>query len=137
MPYGRIYEGDIELTFLEDSLYNVRKTFTEWQSKIISNSNATCSYYDEYVCDVMTITSFTQKDEPSYSVNVYDVFIKNVNSIPLNTAGGEFVKTVVSLSFRKWSDVSEESENTQSENQTKKTKTSPLSALGPKPGSGF
>lgn len=148
MPYGRLYEGDIELTFLEDSTYEIRKVFTRWQNKIIDNQNFTCGYYNDYVCDVMTITTYTQTDKKAYSVSVYDVFAKNVNAIELSTSGDTLVKTVVSLSFRRWTDgtespASEESSTPIEETQKKadiKRKSrgsSALSALGPRPGPGF
>ena len=57
MPYGRIYEGDVALSFLETYEYNIRKLFTEWQEKIIDSTNYTHGYYNDYVTS-LDISSF-------------------------------------------------------------------------------
>lgn len=104
MPYGRLYEGDIKLTFLEDSNFSIRKFFTQWQKKIIDDRFFTCGYYDDYVCEQMLITAHSHNAEEKikYSVIVFDVFPKVVNAIDMATGSEELVKTEIDMSYRSW-----------------------------------
>ena len=63
MPYGRIYEGDIELSFIETSEYTIREAFTGWQSKIINPDNYTHGYYNDYVSN-LEIRTYWQQQRP-------------------------------------------------------------------------
>lgn len=104
MPYGRIFEGDIKLTFLEDSKFTIRNFFGGWQNKIIDNTNFTCGYYNDYVCEQMIITahSINTSESAIYTVQVIDVFPKVINAIEMSTASDELVKTEIDMSFRRW-----------------------------------
>ena len=109
MPYGRIYEGDINMVFLEDSTFNVRKTFEDWQKKIIDEETFHCGYYDQYVCDNLDITMTNLRDKEVYKVRVFDLFPKTVNAVELSGAGDGLVKTQVAISFRRWTSNPDES----------------------------
>lgn len=102
MPYGRIYEGDIKLIFLEDRFYDIRKQFEAWQARVIDENTFQCGYYDEYTCNSMDITVFNQKNQEVYLVRAFDLFPKTINEVELNSKGEDFVKTEVNLSFRRW-----------------------------------
>lgn len=67
MPYGRIYEGDIELSFIETSEYTIREAFTGWQSKIINPDNYTHGYYNDYVSNLEIRTYWQAKT--SFSID--------------------------------------------------------------------
>ena len=90
MPYGRIYEGDIELSFIETSEYTIRKSFTEWQSKIIDPVNYTHGYYNDYVSDleiktylISSRTELTPVWELSRPPKGTLVSVKNPLKVPL------------------------------------------------------
>lgn len=125
MPYGRIYEGDVTLSFLETYEYNIRKLFTEWQEKIIDSTNYTHGYYNDYVTslDISSFPITKQTKEisldipnlnregpinipinplPLYQVRLNQVFPKTINEIQLSAGSEELVKTEIVLSFRKW-----------------------------------
>jgi hypothetical protein len=104
MPYGRMYEGDIKMVFLEDSTFNVRKAFEGWQRAIIDEETFQCGYYDEYTCNSLDITMTGLKNkEEVYKVRVFDLFPKTVNAVELSGGGGDaLVKTDIDFSFRRW-----------------------------------
>lgn len=113
MPYGRLYEGDITLSFLETHDYTIRKAFTEWQNKIVDPMTFQHGFYDEYTT-IMIVKTFplSSKDDmsfgfdlgtmPSYSVVVDKVFPKTIDVIELSAGAEELVKTQVILSYRSW-----------------------------------
>jgi len=102
MPYGRVYEGDLTMVFLEDRTFNVRKTFEAWQRLVIDEETFHCGYYDEYVCDHLDITMSDLKEKEVYKVRVFDLFPKSVNAVNLSAVGDTLVKTEVVISFRRW-----------------------------------
>ena len=77
MPYGRIYEGDITLTFLEDSNFAIRRAFESWQSKVIDDTTYQCGFYDEYTCDSLDVTVSDLKNKEIYKVRIFDLFPTN------------------------------------------------------------
>ena len=109
MPYGRVYEGDLTMVFLEDRTFNVRKTFEDWQKLVIDEETFHCGYYDEYVCDHLDITMSDLKEKEVYKVRIFDLFPKSVNAVNLSAAGDTLVKTEVAISFRRWVSNPEES----------------------------
>lgn len=116
MPYGRIYEGDLKMVFLEDSTFNVRKTFEAWQRLVIDEETFQCGYYDEYVCDSLDITMTDLKSKEVYKVRLFDLFPKTVNAVELSGAGGDaLIKTDIDLSFRRWVSSPDESSGGQEE----------------------
>tara|TARA_S200002703_G_scaffold24501_1_gene21293 strand:- start:2453 stop:3073 length:621 start_codon:yes stop_codon:yes gene_type:complete len=108
MPYGRIYEGDITLVFLEDSNFTIRKAFEAWQNKVIDETTYLCGFYDEYTCERLDITMSNLKSKEVYKVRVFDLFPKTVNAVQLTAAGEELVKTEVAISYRRWTSNPEE-----------------------------
>lgn len=102
MPYSRLYEGDLTMVFLEDSTFNIRKTFEAWQRLIIDEETFHCGYYDEYVCDHLDITLSDLKEKEVYKVRVFDLFPKSINAVELSSGGDALVKTEVVISFRRW-----------------------------------
>ena len=103
MPYGRVYEGDLKMVFLEDSTFNVRKSFEGWQRAIIDEESFQCGYYDEYICESLDITMTNLKNKEVYKVRVFDLFPKTVNAVELSGAGGDaLIKTDIDFSFRRW-----------------------------------
>ena len=115
MPYGRLYEGDLTMVFLEDRTFNVRKTFEAWQKLVIDDETFHCGYYDEYVCDHLDITMSDLKEKEVYKVRIFDLFPKSVNAVNLSAAGDTLVKTEVAISFRRWVSNPEESSSGQNE----------------------
>jgi len=115
MPYGRLYEGDLTMVFLEDRTFNVRKTFEAWQRLIIDEETFQCGYYDEYVCDHLDITMSDLKEKEVYKVRVFDLFPKSVNAVELSAAGDALIKTEVAISFRRWISNPDESRGGQEE----------------------
>ena len=116
MPYGRTYEGDITLVFLEDSNFTIRKAFEAWQNKVVDETTYLCGFYDDYTCDNVDITMTNLKNKEVYKVRVFDLFPKTVNQVQLSSAGEEIVKTEVSISYRRWTSNPEEG-STESEQQ--------------------
>lgn len=102
IPYGRIYDGDFKLVYLEDSKYSARKLFDDWQNRIIDDTTFQLNYYNDYVCDEVNIVMYTLDDRPAYEINLYDVFPKTINALELSGNSEEFVRTDVDLSFRRW-----------------------------------
>ena len=124
MPYGRVYEGDLQLTFLEDKDFTIRNLFEKWQQKVIDNKTFQCGYYDDYVCASAELSVFSLTGEipssvaaPStgsskvYMATLFDLFPKTINAIDLSTEGGSLIKTVVDLSFRRWETVASDTSN--------------------------
>lgn len=102
MPYGRLYEGDLRMVFLETSDFKIRDAFLAWQSRVVDPVNYTVGYYEDYICPDLEIVVSNQKNEKVHEVVINDVFPKNVNAIELSGGSEELVKTEVELSFRRW-----------------------------------
>tara|TARA_Y100001938_G_C7970838_1_gene369255 strand:- start:212 stop:766 length:555 start_codon:yes stop_codon:yes gene_type:complete len=104
MPYGRLYEGDLKVIYLEDRDFNIRKSFEAWQRRIVDETTYHVGFYDDYVCDSVDISmSPLNKDEEVYKVRIFGLFPKTISAIELSGAGGDSViKTEIDLSFRRW-----------------------------------
>jgi len=102
MPYGRIYEGDITLTFLEDRDFRIRKIFESWQKRVIDDITYQCGYYDEYICEELDVAVLDETNKGTYNVKLFDLFPKSINAIELSGGDEGLVKTSVALSFRRW-----------------------------------
>ena len=115
IPYGRIYEGDMKMVFIEDSDFTIRKTFESWQKKVIDDETYHLSYYDDCVCESMDVTMTNLQEEDVYSVRIFSLFPKTIGAIELSGAGGDsIVKTEIDLSYRRWvSNPNERSDVTQ------------------------
>lgn len=104
MPYGRLYEGDITVSFLEDSKFTIRNAFIDWQKKVIDETNYTLGFYEDYICSDMfvSVVSNTRQQQIIHKVRVYDIFPKSVDGFELSGASEELVKTQIQLSYRRW-----------------------------------
>ena len=109
MPYGRIYNGDISMEFLEDERLSIRSMFERWQGQVIDEETLRVGYYNNYTCNMRIILDNNTTDEArlqggaAYSVTVHDVWPKTIEAIELGAGkGDELVKTKIGLSFRMW-----------------------------------
>lgn len=105
IPYGRIYEGDVKLIFLDDKRLGIRGMFETWHNYIVDKTTFQLSYYDSYVVDMFVfVNAMTNGQDPNagYAVKLVDVFPKTINSIELTASSEELVKTDIDMSFRKW-----------------------------------
>lgn len=109
MPYGRLYEGDISMEFLDDKNLSIRSIFERWQGQIIDEETLRVGYYNNYTCNMRIILDKNTSDEAkleggaAYSITVYDVWPKTIEAIELGAEkGDELIKTKIGLSFRMW-----------------------------------
>lgn len=105
IPYGRVYEGDVKLIFLDDKRLGVRSLFETWHDYIVDKDTFQLSYYDTYVVDMYVfVNSLTNRQDPDsgYAIKLFDVFPKTINSIELTASSEELIKTDIDMSFRKW-----------------------------------
>ena len=65
IPYGRVYEGDVKLIFLDDKRLGVRSLFETWHDYIVDKDTFQLSYYDTYVVDMYVfVNSLTNREDP-------------------------------------------------------------------------
>lgn len=105
IPYGRIYEGDVKLVFLDDKRLGIRSMFETWHNFIVDRNTFQLSYYDSYVVDMyIFVNEITNRQNPDagYAVKLFDVFPKTINSVELSASSEELIKTDIDMSFRKW-----------------------------------
>lgn len=103
MPYSKLYEGDLELTFLETTTFDIRNAFTIWQDNMIGRTNYIHRYYDEYICDTITISVIADNsNDIIYSVKLYDCWPKTIDTISFGAEKTDVVETKIKLSFRRW-----------------------------------
>ncbi len=119
MPYGRVYEGDLDMEFIEDGTLSIRSMFERWQGQIVDEETLRVGYYNNYVCNLkiildgikttsqtsqrgveQTLEGFvgpprplTPEEEfattPVYSVTVFDVWPKTIEAIELGAEKGD------------------------------------------------
>jgi len=134
MPYGRVYEGDIDMEFLDDKNLSIRSIFERWQGQVIDEETLKVGYYNNYTCNLIINlesmkgvnagrTRVGEIDVPflgkvqvpqqlsveeasetstTYSITVYDVWPKSIDTIELASDSEGLITTKVGLSFRMW-----------------------------------
>lgn len=109
IPYGRTFEGTIDLEFVEDSSLSIRTFFENWQSLIVNKDTLKVGYYKDYVCENMKITvegqttaDYSLDSTGNYSITAYEVWPKTISSVDLDSTSDDIIKTTINLSYRKW-----------------------------------
>jgi len=107
IPYGRIYEGDVKLIFLDNNRLGIRSIFETWHDLMVDRDTYQLEYYDSYVVDmfvfVHTLTGeFSNSPPTGYAIKLVDCFPKTINTIELSASSEELIKTDIDMSFRKW-----------------------------------
>jgi hypothetical protein len=99
---GIVLTGTIEMTFLLDENYNIKRYFDNWQKKIYDPNTYDMYYYSNYVRD-MTIKQLSKNDDIVFQCKVYEAFPKTVELISLNANNRSEASTLsVTMSFRDW-----------------------------------
>lgn len=101
MPYDRNF-GDCTMSFYADTGMNAKYFFEEWINSIQDRDDRTFAYYDDYTIPKMVIDVETIQNEPSYRVELFDVFPKAVNSVNLDYAANGLMEITVSFEYRSW-----------------------------------
>ena len=101
MPYGKVYGGDISMTFLLGQDRLERKIFETWMDSISNPKNNRFKYYDDYVCNC-DILMFDELGTPVYKSRLVEVYPKEVGAIQLSNEGGDMAKQNVTLHYRKY-----------------------------------
>ena len=122
MPYGRLYEGDIDMEFLDDKNLSIRSIFERWQGQVIDEETLRVGYYNNYTCNLIinlesmkgvnagittvTTVGLTPQEESetstTYTITVHDVWPKSIDTIELESGADGLITTKVGLSFRMW-----------------------------------
>ena len=101
MPYGKVYGGDISMTFLLGQDMLERKIFETWMDSISNPKNNRFKYYDDYVCNC-DILMFDELGTPVYKSRLVEVYPKEVGAIQLSNEGSDMAKQNVTLHYRKY-----------------------------------
>ena len=101
IPYERLYEGDLEITFRLDGAGIIRRFFMNWQNTIVNPENNDIGYYDDYTCD-LTIDIINNKDEVMLSGKLYEVWPKDVRAFALSYESNDYLKQEIAFAYRKF-----------------------------------
>ena len=102
IPYERLYDGDLEVSFRLDASGMIRRFFMNWQALIVDPQTNDLGYYDDYVCD-MTIDIINNDDDVVMSGKLYEVWPKEVKPLSLGYANNEdYLRQEISFAYRKF-----------------------------------
>ena len=95
--------NDVDVTFLNDSDFKVKKYFEKWMDLIANtNSDERMSDYDNYK-SIMTITQLGSKGQELAKYECFGVYPKTVNSIELSMDSSDSIEEIqVSFSIDYW-----------------------------------
>ena len=102
-PKTLSYGGFMVLQFYLDEDMAIKRTFDYWLQSIVDGEQYTVSYQRDYVAPLMRITQLDKNDQPTYIVNLTDVFPAGVVQLDVNHSLQNAVHLLqVSFRFRKW-----------------------------------
>ena len=97
------YGGFMVLQFYLDEDMAIKRMFDYWLQSIVDGEQYTVSYQRDYVAPLMRITQLDKNDQPTYIVNLTDVFPAGVIQLDVNHSLQNAVHLLqVSFRFRKW-----------------------------------
>ena len=98
IPYDRNFEP-VTLNFYVDQAMTVKSFFDTWLDTVIDPRSRTINYYDEYVTDI-SITVVGLNDENIYTINLYEAYPKNIQSINLDQNNKDIMKLGVVFNYK-------------------------------------
>jgi hypothetical protein len=105
MPYEPIYSGEMNISIILSADLRERVFFERWLDSIVNPVNYKFSFYDTYITG-MGITVLDKTDTPTARYVVEEVYPKAISDVQMGyDRDNDFLKTEVTLSFRKYSPV--------------------------------
>ena len=110
-PNIRTYE-DVSMTFPITRKFSVVKFFKEWHDQIVSKTDWTVAYLDEFAVDLQ-VEQLDRNDNVVYAVTLENAWPVGVNSLDLDAAGSDVISKIsVTFTYEKFKDLALESSNT-------------------------
>ena len=105
-----LFAEDISMTFQATAGLDERKYFEQWQQLSYNVTTFDVGYYSDYV-GTMNIFLLNQNNRKTYGLRIEECFPKSIAGLDLQAGPGtEIAKTTVGWSFRKWSPLDAESQ---------------------------
>jgi hypothetical protein len=99
---GLVLSGSINMTFLLDEKYIIKKYFDNWHKKIYDETTYDMYFYDDYVKQI-SIQQLDYSDTVIYSCGLSEAYPKTVELFTLdNNSRNEYSKLNVTMAFRDW-----------------------------------
>ena len=100
-PYDPTYSGEFTVTFRVGQDMFERKFFEDWQALVYDADNHVWGYYEDY-CGVIVLRQFDQNNANVYGVQLMEVWPLQVDSVPTDQSGKDFIRQSVTFAYRKW-----------------------------------
>jgi len=98
------------MTFQSTAGLDERKYFEQWQQLSYNVTTFDVGYYNDYV-GTMDIYLLNQNNRKTYGLRIEECFPKSIAGLDLQAGpGSEITKTTVGWTFRKWSPLDAESQ---------------------------
>lgn len=101
-PVGIDFGQTLDVTFLVDRDFKVRKLFEDWLQQVVSHNSFNISYQTEYVASQITLTQLDTQDEQRYSVQLKDAFPISIKNMPISYTTDDIHRLTVTFIYRKW-----------------------------------
>jgi hypothetical protein len=103
MPYERLYNQQIDMTFRLDENMRIKSLFDAWMKAVVDPNSLNVVYYDDFICD-MKIQIFSDASDtvPVYEGLIIETYPKSIDSITLGyDQTNTYMKQKVGFTFRK------------------------------------
>ena len=111
MAHSSLFQGDIEISFIETEKTPVRGIFEAWMDNIVNSTTGTVNYYNNYIGDIM-ITLEKSDGTKVYDIMVREAYPKVVSTVPLSYSSSGNVLQNIIFSFKKYEYLSDDYSST-------------------------
>lgn len=101
IPYEFNYDA-VNMTFYVDGAMEVKGFFDAWIKSVQQGERRTFNYYDQYVCQQMSIYVEDIANKNRYVVELREVFPKTVSPIQMGYEQKDIMKVQVTFMFKYW-----------------------------------
>ena len=100
MPYMIAY-APINVTFIEDNMFAVRKYFETWTNKVYNRATRTLGFYKDYTSNVDIIVS-DRSGKARFCIRLYEAYPKSLQDQSFAYSSHDNVKVEVQLVYKYW-----------------------------------
>lgn len=99
-PYEKMFDT-VQLSFYVDTAMNIRTAFDKWMAMIVDPFTRTIGYYRDYTRN-MDIHVRTIDDRNAFTIRLFEVYPKTVQSIQLDASSRDIMKMQVTMQYKYW-----------------------------------
>lgn len=101
-PTGIDYGQTVNVTFLVDRDFRVRKLFEDWINMVVDKNSYNISYQILYISNQIRFIQLDTQDEERYSITLKEAFPVSIEIMPISYSSDGIHRISVTFAFRRW-----------------------------------